>query len=83
MEFFERNPSELVILFFEIRSDVDQYVDLLDFWLELMQIMGFVEMVYVHDAPNSTTPWPTLRELISNNKVSLTCTGVPLCLFFK
>ena len=78
MEFFERNPTELVMIFFEIRSDVDQYVSLPEFWLELVQIMGFVDMVYTHDAPNSTTPWPTMRELIRNNKVSLAYTNVPL-----
>jgi len=73
------------MIFFEIRSDVDQYVSLPDFWLEFMQIMGFVDMVYAHDAPNSTTPWPTMRELISNNKRFIlfqhngpNCTETPL-----
>jgi hypothetical protein len=73
MEFLKRNPTELVIFFFEMRSDVDLFVDLQDFWFLLAQVMGFVEMVYVHDTPDSETPWPTLRELISNNEVSLAC----------
>ncbi len=68
-EFFVRNPSEIAILFFNIRNDVGENVHLPNLWLEMMQVMGLVEMVYVHDAPNSKTPWPTLREMIDMNKV--------------
>lgn len=68
-EFFDRNPSEIALLFFEIRNDVGENIYLPDLWLELMQVMGLPQMVYVHDAPNSTTPWPTLREMISMDKV--------------
>ena len=69
-EFFSRNPSEIAILFFVIRNEADEYIHLPDFWFEMMQVRGLPEMTYVHDAPNSTTPWPTLREMIRQNKVS-------------
>ena len=69
-EFFDRNPSEIAILFFEIRSDIDEYVHLPDVWIELIQVMRLAQLVYTHDDPNGGTPWPTLREMINRNKVS-------------
>ena len=74
LEFLEKNPSEVVIFLFEITSDVDQPVELQSFYYILLQVMGLIQMVYKHDAPNSTNPWPTLRDLTdpANNQVSLT-----------
>ena len=67
----ERNPSEIAILFFEIRNDIDEYVNVSEFWIEMIQVMRVAELVYTHDDPNGGTPWPTLRELINRNKVSV------------
>lgn len=65
-QFLERNPSEIVIFFFEVRNDVDQYVDLNDFWFLFVQMWDIVEKVYVHDGgpDGKKKPWPTLRELV-------------------
>jgi len=71
LEFLERNPSEIVLFFFEMRSDVDEYVDLQEFWLLMLQVKGLAQKIYGHDAPNSTNPWPLLGEMIDNEKVRL------------
>ena len=60
-EFLDKNPTEVVVFIFEITDDVDQPVNMQDFYFLFVQIRGFIDMMYVHDGPGS--PWPTLREL--------------------
>ena len=72
-EFLIKNPSEVVVFIFEITDDVDQPVDLQAFYFLMVQIRGFIDMMYAHDGPGST--WPTLRKLTdpAYNKVSSAC----------
>mmetsp|Transcript_6834 Transcript_6834/g.11907 ORF Transcript_6834/g.11907 Transcript_6834/m.11907 type:complete len:393 (+) Transcript_6834:142-1320(+) len=64
--FLDENPSEVIVFIYQVNNDVDQVVDLNDFYSQMTQVSGFMEKLYVHSGPNAT--WPTLRELTSTNK---------------
>lgn len=68
-KFLDDNPTEVIVLIYQINSAVDQPVDLNAFYDILLLVDGFVDKMYVH--PGVNTPWPTLRELTdpSVNKV--------------
>lgn len=60
-EFLLKNPTEIVIFFFEVKDDIGRPVNLRDFYFLMVQIMGFVSMIYKHSGVDDS--WPTLREL--------------------
>jgi hypothetical protein len=70
-QFLDENPSETVIFLFQINSDVDQAVSMLDFSNILQQAAGgqFKNKIYQHSGLNAT--WPTLGQLRnpSDNRV--------------
>lgn len=75
-DFLDENPSEIIILPIELNSDVDQPVDLDEFYSLMQQVPGFVEKFYSH--PDATTPWPTMGELVSANEVRRMCRDLDL-----
>jgi hypothetical protein len=72
--FLDDNPSEVIVFVYQVNNDVDETVDLNNFYSQLTAVDGFVDKLYVHPGPNVT--WPTLRELTdpSFNKVSFRVT---------
>mmetsp|Transcript_39892 Transcript_39892/g.96295 ORF Transcript_39892/g.96295 Transcript_39892/m.96295 type:complete len:408 (+) Transcript_39892:290-1513(+) len=62
-QFLDENPSEVVIFLFQINSDVDQTVSMLEFSNQIQQVSGgsFKDKIYEHPTPNAT--WPTLGQL--------------------
>jgi hypothetical protein len=68
VSFLNDNPTEILLVTFELNPDLDQPVDIYNLYSEMEAVSGFVDYLYVH--PNSTTTWPTLRKLKSSGKVS-------------
>ena len=69
-KFLDNNPTETVVFIFQVNNDVDQEVDLNQFYDQLLLVDGFAEKIYVHRGPGNA--WPTLREQTDPlvNKVS-------------
>ena len=63
--FLRKNPTEIVILVLQVVQDegdsVHDPVTLDEIDAIMQQVQGLPRRLYSH--PNSTTPWPTLREL--------------------
>jgi len=59
--FLDENPSEVIVIIYQVNNDVDGQVDLNAFYDKLLLVEGLVEKMYVHFSPDSS--WPTLREL--------------------
>lgn len=64
-QFLDDNPTEVVVFIYQVNSDVDQEVNLQQFYNKMSLVDGFVDKIYVHGGPNST--WPTLGELTDPN----------------
>ena len=68
--FLDKNPTETIVFIFQVNNDVDEEVDLNQFYDQLLLVDGLVEKLYIHE--NAGTPWPTLRQQTDPafNKVS-------------
>jgi hypothetical protein len=62
-QFLDENPSEIIMLLFQINSDVDETVDMIAFANLIQQVSGgqFKDKIYQH--PSSDTAWPSLGQL--------------------
>jgi len=60
-QFLDKNPTETIIFIYQVDDEVDQKVDLNQFYDQMLLVDGLVEKLYVHNGPD--TAWPTLREL--------------------
>ncbi|GKY93630.1 hypothetical protein MPSEU_000330400 [Mayamaea pseudoterrestris] len=63
--FLDKHPRDLLLIPIQVNNDVDEPVDLWEFYSILSSIDGFVDRMYVH---NETLYWPTMRELIELDK---------------
>lgn len=60
-QFLDKNPTETIIFIYQVDDDVDQKVDLNQFYDQMLLVDGLVQKLYVHNGPD--TAWPTLRQL--------------------
>jgi hypothetical protein len=72
-QFLDDNPTEVIVIPLEINNGVDEMVDIWTLYSIMTEIPGFTEKFYVHE--NLIADWPTLREVIDTNKVSLHLQG--------
>jgi hypothetical protein len=70
--FLDANPTEVIVIIYQVNNEVDQVVDLNVFYEQMALVNGFLDKLYVHPGSNTTT-WPTLGELTDPavNKVGL------------
>lgn len=68
-DFLDQNPSEIIIISLELNSEVDQAVDIFEFYDLLLEVPGFVDKFYVHSDPAEA--WPTLGSLVDSNQASI------------
>jgi hypothetical protein len=68
--FLDENPTEVIVIVYQVNSDVDQEVNLNAYYDQLKLVDGLIDKLYVH--PGVNTSWPTLGELTDPavNKVS-------------
>lgn len=65
-KFLDDYPSEILMIPLEINNNAGGTVNLDFLYLQMAQVTGFLEKLYVH--PNPTAPWPTLSQAIDTNK---------------
>jgi hypothetical protein len=67
--FLDKNPTETILVVLEINSGVDEPVDLNELYSILSGVEGLLAKLYVHE--ETAAPWPTLRETVDANTVSV------------
>lgn len=79
--FLDQNPTETVVFIYQVNNEVDEEVDLNQFYDQLLLVDGLVEKLYVHE--NAGTPWPTLRQQTDpafNKRITMFHYNGPDCL---
>ena len=59
--FLDKHPRDLLLIPIQVNNNVDQVVNLWDFYSILESIPGFTDRMYAH---NETQFWPTMRDLM-------------------
>jgi hypothetical protein len=67
--FLDENPTDIILMTFQINSEADQAVNL-NVVATFLDSAGLTDMLYVYD-PETDPEWPTLRAMKESDKASL------------